>query len=238
MDESAQSAPREAQLSEKRTVNLKHLLSLFAALVGTSCVAASAANEAPAIAAFDRTFAGVDDYTCVLHLHEVNGTQTQDRVYQYSFMKPHYLKTLILDGDGRGSGAVWVGGDQVSGHQGGILSGIHLKIGLHDPRTVSLHGVTIPEGLLPGIIDDYATIPGKLTQIDGGKIGGIETDRLELKVADAASNHDITEQILYLSKETHWPIRQIMYSGSRIVLDESVNDLKMNVGLTRSDFPF
>ena len=168
----------------------------------------------------------------------MNGTQTQDRVYQYSFMKPHYLKTLIIGGDGKGSGAVWVGGDQVSGHVGGILSGIHVKIDLHDPRAISLHGVTIPEGLLPGIIDDYGTIPGRLTQIDGGKIGGVETDRLDLKVADPASNHDITEQIVYLSKETHWPIRQIMYSGSQIVLDESVNDLRTNVGLTQSDFPF
>jgi outer membrane lipoprotein-sorting protein len=219
-------------------MNWKRLLSLFAAFVGTSCVAASAANEAPAIAAFDRTFAGINDYTCLLHSHEINGTQTQDRVYQYSFMKPHYLKTLIVDGDGKGSGAVWVGGDQVSGHQGGILAGIHVKINLHDARAVSLHGVTIPEGLLPGIIDDYATIPGTLTQIDGGKIGGVETDRLDLKVADPSSNHDISEQMLYLSKETHWPIRQVMYSGSQIVLDESVNDLKINVGLTQSTFPF
>lgn len=59
-----------------------------------SCVAASATNEEPAIAAFDRTFAGISDYTCILHSHEVNGTKTQDRVYEYSFMKPHYLKTL------------------------------------------------------------------------------------------------------------------------------------------------
>lgn len=211
---------------------------LFGALVGTCCIAASAANQAPAIAAFDRAYSGVTDYTCVLHVHEAKGTLTQNRVYQYSFMNPHYVKTLILDGDGKGSGGVWTGGDKVSGHLGGILSGIHLKIDLHDPRAVSLRGVTIPDGLLPRIIDDYGTIPGKLTQTDGGKVAGIETDRLELNVADPASNHDITDQILYLSKATHWPIRQIMYSGSQIVLDESVNDLKTNVGLTKSDFPF
>ncbi len=213
-------------------------LSLFGALVGASCLAASAVDQAPAIAAFDRTYNGVTDYTCILHVHEAKGTQTQDRVYQYSFMRPHYVKTLVLDGDGKGSGAVWIGGDEVSGHLGGILSGIRLKIALHDPRVVSLRGVTIADGLPPRIIDDYGTIPGKLTQTDGGNIGGTETDRLELKVADPVSNYDITEQILYLSKETHWPIRQIMYSRSRVVLDESVNDLKTNVGLTQSDFRF
>lgn len=217
---------------------MTYRLSLFAIFIGVSCVAATAANEEPAITTFDRAFAGVTDYTCLLHSHEVDGAKVQDRVYEYSFMKPHFLKTLIVSGDGAGSGAVWVGGDQVSGHMGGILSGIRVKIGLHDPRTLSLHGVTIPDGLLPGIIDDYATIPGTLTESDGGTIRGVATDRLELKVADPSSNHGISEQVAYFSKSTHWPMRQIMYSGSQIVVDESVNDLKVNVGLTKSDFPF
>ncbi len=200
--------------------------------------AACAANTAPAITAFDQAFAAINDYTCVLHVHEAKGTATQDRVYQYSFMKPHYAKTLILDGDGKGSGGVWIGTNEISGHQGGILSGFHLKVDIHDPRAVSLRGVTIPDGLLQRIVDNYATISGKLTQTDGGKIGGVSTDRLDLKVTDPASNADVTEQILYLSKDTQWPIRQIMYSGSQIVLDENVTDLKTNVGLKQSDFPF
>jgi outer membrane lipoprotein-sorting protein len=224
-------------------VNLRHS-SLFGIVVAglAACVwpfsAALAENAAPAIAAFDRAFASINDYTCVLHVHEAKGSATQDRVYQYSFMKPHYAKTLILDGDGKGSGGVWAGTDQISGHQGGILSGIHLKVDVHDPRAVSLRGVTIPEGLLQHIVQTYATTPGKLTQTDGGKVAGVLTDRLDLKAADPSSNGGVTEQILYLSKDTHWPVRQIMYSGSQIVLDESVTDLKTNVGLTQSDFPF
>lgn len=126
-------------------MNLNRFLSLCAALFVAACPGARAANEAPAIEAFDKMFAGVNDYTAVLHVHEAKGTATQDRVYQYSFMKPHYVKTLIIDGDGKGSGAVWTGGDQVSGHQGGILSGIHLKISVNDPRAVSLRGATIPK---------------------------------------------------------------------------------------------
>ncbi len=223
--------------SSSRT--LGSCLLLFGAFAGTTCLAASAAwKDVSAIAAFDRAFAGVNDYTCILHSYEANGTQTQDRVYQYSFMKPHYLKTLIVGGDGNGSGAVWVGGDQVSAHVGGVFQGIHVKISLHDPRALSLHGVTIPNGLLPGIIDDYRTIPGTLEQTDGGMVEGNETDRLDLKVADPSSNHGISEQVVYLSKVTHWPVRQIMYSGPRIVLDESVNDLRTDVGLTKNDFQF
>ena len=202
------------------------------------CAGLRAASSAPAIAAFDQAFAAINDYTCVLHVHEAKGTQTQDRVYQYQFMKPHYVKTLIIDGDGKGSGGVWVGGNQVSGHQGGLFSGIHLKVDLHDPRAVSLRGVTIPEGLLNHIVDSYTTTPGKLTQTSGGVVNGVDTDRVELRATDPASNYGVTDQILYLSKATHWPVRQILYQGSQVVLDENVTDLKTNVGLTQADFPF
>jgi hypothetical protein len=224
-------------------VNFGRSLAVIGALVWALAVVAHsggalrAANSAPAITAFDEVFATTNDYTAILHVHEAKGDQTQDRVYSYEFMKPHYAKTLILDGDGKGSGGVWAGGDQVSGHQGGILSGIHLKVDIHDHRAVSLRGVTIPEGLLQHIVETYATIPGKLVQQDGGKIGGVPTDRLDLKVAPGG-NEDVTEMILYLSKDTHWPVRQIMYAGSQIVLDETVSDLKTNVGLKQSDFPF
>lgn len=207
-------------------------------LAALACATVRADNSAPAIVAFDKMFAGVNDYTAILHVHEAKGTESQDRVYQYQFMKPHYVKTLILEGDGKGSGGVWTGGDQVSGHQGGLFSGIHLKVNIHDPRAVSLRGVTIPQGMLQRIVDDYATIPGKLTQVDGGKVNGVETERLELKAADPSANYGVNDQILYLSKETHWPVRQVMYSGSQIVLDESINDVKTNTGLTQKDFPF
>jgi len=221
-----------------RALSLSWALAALFAAAFVPGAGARGANTAAAITAFDAVFAQTNDYTAVLRVHEAKGTATQDRVYQYEFMKPHFAKTLILDGDGKGSGAVWAGGDTVSGHQGGIFSGIHRKISVTDPRAVSLRGVTIPQGLLQRIVSDYATIPGKLTQTDGGKLGGVETDRLELKPSDPPSNGDVTDQILYLSKETHWPIRQIMYAGSQVVLDESVTDLKTNVGLTQSDFPF
>ncbi|MBV8153614.1 MAG: hypothetical protein JO029_11760 [Candidatus Eremiobacteraeota bacterium] len=214
-------------------------LSIVAAAATLSALSISAAradNSAAAITAFNKAWASTNDYTCQLHSHEMQGDKTQDRVYQYSFMKPNFAKTLIMSGDGQGSGGVWSGGDTVSGHQGGILSGLHLTVSVHDPRATSIRGYTIPDGLLNVIVGRYATIPGTLTQAPGGKIGGVLTDRLDLKVADPSKNDGITEQILYLSQDTHFPIRQILYSGNQIVLDQSVTDLKTNVGLTQKDF--
>ena len=217
---------------------------LALALIATAFVAfaaphtARAAQTAPAIDAFNASFAQVNSYTFMLHSHETKGSDVQDRVYNYSFMKPHYAKTLIVSGANKGSGGVWAGGDQVSGHQGGILSGIHLKVDLHDGRATSLRGYTIPDGLPQNIIARYANIPGELTQTEGGKVGGVDTDLLTLKVADPASNGGVSQQQIWLSKETHWPLREIFHAGDQVVLDQSFTDYNLNANLTQNDFPF
>jgi len=221
-------------------------LLLAAAAVMLTAPHAAAAAAGPAVAgppgnaldAFNTAFANVSQFTYKLHSHEVKGTDVQDRVYDYSFMKPHFAKTLIESGPGRGGGAVWTGGDQVSGHQGGFLSGIHLKIGLHDGRAVSLRGYTIPDGLPQNIVATYTPTKGTLTVTSGGKIGGVETDLADLKVNDPASNGGVSEQKLYLSEDTHFPVRQILYSGDQVVLDQTFTDWNLNPGLTQNDFPF
>lgn len=199
---------------------------------------ASAANSAPAIQAFNEAFGKVNAFTYKLRSHEVKGSDVQDRVYDYAFMKPHFAKTLIESGADQGSGGVWAGGDQVSGHQGGLLSHFHLKVDLHDRRATSLRGYTIPEGLPQSIVATYANVKGDLKESTGGKIDGVQTDLLDLKVSDPASNNGISEQKIYLSQETHWPLRQILYAGDQVVLDQSFLDWKLDAGLTQNDFPF
>lgn len=220
----------------KRYLALALVSAAFVALAAPHAV--RAAQTAPAIDAFNASFAQVTSYTYKLHSHEVKGTDVQDRVYDYSFMKPHFAKTLIESGAGKGSGGVWTGGDQVSGHQGGFLSGIHLKVDLHDGRAVSLRGYTIPDGLPQNIVARYADIKGDLTQSAGGPITRANTDLLDLKVADPANNGGVSEQKLYLSQATHWPLREIFYAGNQVVLDQSFTDYNLNAGLTQNDFPF
>ncbi len=200
---------------------------------------ARAASSTPAISAFDDAFGKATSFTYKLHSHEVKGDDVQDRVYDYSFMKPHFAKTLIESGPGRGSGGVWAGGDQVSGHQGGFLAGIHLKISVHDGRAVSIRGYTIPDGLPQTIIEKYTSVKGDLTQVsNAGMIEGAQTDMLQLKVADPASNDNISLQKVYLSQQTHFPVRQILYEGDKVVLDQSFTDWNLNANLSQNDFPF
>lgn len=214
---------------------MRYLMLVFALVLAA---APARAATVPAIAAFDEAFARVTDYSVLVHAHEVKGTQTQDRVYHYWFKKPHEAKTQIVSGPGAGGGGVWNGGDTVSGHQGGFLSFIHLKVGLHDGRAVSLRGYTIPDGLLQNQVDKYTEIKGRLTQRDGPTIAGQATDEVELRIADPSQYDGVTRAVLYLSKATHFPLRQLRYQADTVVTDETWTDLALNTGLKDSDFPF
>jgi len=213
------------------------ILALAAAVAAGTAAPARAAST-PAIAAFESAFASINDYTFSLRSHEQKGGSTQDRTYAYSFMKPHFAKTLIVSGDGSGSGGVWAGGDQVSGHQGGILSGFHLKVGLHDGRAISMLGYTIPDGLLQNVVGMYRTTPGALSERAAGKVDGVPTTMVELVPSNPASVNGATRCTLYLSNATHLPVRNILYNGGTVILDQSFNNVKTNVGLSQNDFPF
>jgi outer membrane lipoprotein-sorting protein len=221
-------------------MKVQRWFTLALAIVAASALLAPAraANSAPAITAFNEMFTKVNDYSYTFHSHENKGTQSQDRTYSYQFLRPNYVKTLILDGDGKGGGGVWTGGTQVSGHQGGLLSAIHLKVDLHDPRAVSLLGYTIPDGLLQNIVNEYATTAGTLTQTAGGTANGVELDRLDNKVANPSANGGITEMELWLNHATHWPVRQILHAGSVVAVDQDFSAIQVNTGLKPSDFPF
>ena len=211
-------------------------ISIFA-LALAAIIAPVSAATVPAIAAFDDAFARVNDYTLTVHAHEVKGDQTQDRIYHFWFKKPHQAKTQIVSGPGAGGGGVWTGGDTVSGHQGGILSFFHLKVGLHDRRAVSLRGYTIPDGLLPNQADKYKEIKGALSERNGPTIGGQETTLVELLVADSSADPGVTRAVIYFSKATHFPVVQIRYgSDGKILSQETWTDLRTNVGLKDSDF--
>src|SRR5580658_2765900 len=94
----------------------------------TLCAAPAAAGSAEN--AFFDAWSKIDSYTCTITAHETKGTDVQDRVYHYAYLKPHFARIDIVDGPGKGGGAVWTGGDSVRGHQGGLLSGIQLNVSI------------------------------------------------------------------------------------------------------------
>ncbi|MDQ6823776.1 MAG: hypothetical protein M3Z07_04715 [Candidatus Eremiobacteraeota bacterium] len=220
-----------------RPVYLRALVCV-ASLSVAAVAPAALASPAPAIAAFDAAFASVHDYSVTVTAHEVSGSNVQDRVYHYWFMRPSLAKIEIVSGAGTGSGGVWAGGDRVSGHQGGFLSRFHLKVGLHDGRATSLRGYTIPDGLIQNVVDKFRQLKGALSQSGGPVVAGQSTDMVELQLANPSAFDGVTRMDIYFSKSTHMPLRQARYSGNQVVAQETFTELKVNTGLTQRDFPY
>ena len=85
------------------------LLAAAAVALFAPSVVVRAGQSAPAIDAFNAAFSKVTSYTFKLHSHETKGSSVQQRVYDYSFMKPHFAKTLIesFRYPRRGPGMMW-----------------------------------------------------------------------------------------------------------------------------------
>jgi len=199
---------------------------------GAIAQAGTALDEAAA------AFAKVSDYTATVTVRETDGKNSDEHVYAYAFKKPSLAKLDVVSGSNKGGGIVWNGGDKVKGHRGGILSGIHLTLDLHDKQVVSLRGDSIDTGTIPAILERFKQIKGDVTEGNGITVDGTATDAVTLKVADPAADNGVTREVLYLSKTTHLPVRRERFAGDAVVKTETFSNLKTNVGLKDSDFPF
>lgn len=212
----------------------------FSALVAAAAFAATIApaHGANALAEANEAFAKLTDYTATITVHEVDGRGVEDRTYAYAFKKPAYVKADIVAGPGKGGGIVWLGGDKVKGHRGGILSGIRLTLDLHNKQVLSLRGDSVDTGTFGAILDQLKTVKGEISESEGPPVDGMATDALTLKVAAPSTAGGVTKIVLYLSRANHLPSKRERFAGDQLVKSETITDVKINVGLKTSDFPF
>jgi hypothetical protein len=205
--------------------------SLITAALAGSLALLGAAPTSSAGAAFLDAWSKISSYTCDFKVHETKGTDTQDRTYHYAYLKPHYARIDITGGPGKGGGASWTGGDTVSGHQGGFLSGIHLTISIHDGRAVDLRGGTIIDGSFQTMADELtsasAITPGTATY------NGATVDTLTFPWTD---DNGATKREIFLSQATHLPVRRLTYQGDTVVVDEVFTDVNPAANLTPANF--
>lgn len=173
----------------------------------------------------------IPSYTCSMKVHETKGNDVQDRTYHYAYLKPHFARIDITGGAGRGGGAAWKGGDTVSGHQGGILSGIHLNVSIHDGRAVDLRGSTIDQASFQNMADTI-TAAASLTNGED-TVNGAAVDTVTFPYTD---QNAATKRVVFLSRTTHLPVRRVTYSGDTVVEDEFFIDCNTAANLKESDF--
>ena len=159
-DRSVCAGERGFRVQRPPATEMKHRSILSPLVLALGVGLLGAAPEAAATA-FLETWAKTPSYTTDIKVHETKGSDVQDRTYHYAYLKPHFAKIDVTGGPGRGGGVTWDGGDTVSGHQGGLLSGIHLKVSIHDARAVSLRGDTIDSGSFQNMADAIKAAPSE-----------------------------------------------------------------------------
>jgi outer membrane lipoprotein-sorting protein len=206
--------------------------------LGLSPAAAAFAENAltPAFEAFQKAWSSIDNYHETIVVHEIYQNNTQDRTYDYSFKKPSFAHIEVTSGPGRGSGALWRGGDSVKGHQGGFLSMMHMNVPIGDKRATSLRGDTIDVASFAYELKHFLDTPGTLSEGAGPTLEGVTTTAVTLAVAEPAKNKDVSKDVLDISNETHLPVRREQYAGDTLVKTETFRNVQLNPGLKDSDF--
>jgi outer membrane lipoprotein-sorting protein len=203
-----------------------------AALLGGALAIAllGAAPTGPA-AVFLETWAKVPSYTADMKVHETKGSEVQDRTYRYAYLKPHFARIDITGGPGRGGGAVWKGGETITGHRGGFVSFVKLTKSIHDPEAVDLRGGTIVEASFQTIADDIRSAAA----VTNGEetILGTAYDTVSIPWKD---QYGATRVVIFLSKTSHLPARRVTFAGDTIVRTEDFLNVNASANLTESDF--
>jgi outer membrane lipoprotein-sorting protein len=185
-----------------------------------------------ALAKFETAWNTLKTYSCTLDAHEVQNGSVQDRTYELWFSKPFDTRMNIVGGAGRGSAAVWHGGDRVSGHQGGIVSFIHLTLNIHDGRATSLRGITIAEANFGAYLDKIHN--AKFKSIDAVPDGDKWT--ITLVPMDPATFQNITKETIVLGA-AGLPTDITMYVGEgTLAVHNRYRDLKINVAIPPGTF--
>lgn len=182
------------------------------------------------LAKFQTAWDATNTYTAMLTAREVQSGKTQDRVYTLAFQKPTSVRLDITGGDGKGSAAVWQGGDTVRGHKGGFLSMFKLNLNIHDKQATSLRGSTIAQSYFGSQLDHMKSVKWKSTAVT------VDGDNATIAAVpdDPSQDDGIVKEVMTLGANG-LPVELIQYDApDTIAKDIKYTDVKVNVDLPPS----
>jgi len=181
------------------------------------------------IARMKATWGSVHTYECTASVHEAKGDSVQDRTYLVRFERPTQTRVDIVAGDGRGSVAVWNGGDKVRGHQGGFLSIIKLNVGIHSKFATDLRGSTIAEANFASLIAHLESLDPSVEHVT--KVAGRIV--LVVKLDPPRPGNDVSKEVYILAP--NWlPIEYYEFAESKVVRHVVDSSLKLNIDIPAS----
>jgi len=199
------------------------------ALSNPSQDAGSKLTVRDAIAKMKATWDSVHTYECTATVHEAKGDSVQDRTYLVRFERPTQTRVDIVAGDGRGSAAVWNGGDKVRGHQGGFLSIIRLNVGIHSKFATDLLGSTIAETNFGSLIAHLESLDPRVEHVtkSAGRIV------LVVELGSPSRKSEVPKEVYILAP--NWlPIEYYEFAEAKVVRHVVDSSLKLNIDIPAS----
>jgi hypothetical protein len=181
------------------------------------------------IAKMKATWDSVKAYECMVTVHEAKGDSVQDRVYLVRFERPTQTRVDIVEGDGRGSAAIWNGGDRVRGHQGGFLSVFKLYVNLHSKLAMDLRGSTIADANFGSLIAHLESLDPRVEHVSTAR-GRI---MLVVKPDHRTPDTDVTKEVYILA--SNWlPLEYYEYAEDKVVRHVVNSGVKLNIDIPTS----
>jgi hypothetical protein len=213
-----------------------------AVALAVSGVAPASAGQTPVLDALVKHTAALSDYAVTVDAHEVDGTNSDDRVIRFWYRKPDRAKMEVLKGPAAGTRLEWIGGEKVR-VRGGIFSWFPIWLDLHDPKITSMRGNTMLRAELEPTLECFVAHRSAVTEAPGPRVDGQVTDLVALSIpgglgcpADSATDRAVTKDVLTVSRDTGVLLRRDRYVGDTQVERWLLSDVVTNAGLKDADF--
>lgn len=189
---------------------------------------------------YEAAWAGVQDYSCTLITSEKVGDKAETATYQMLYMKPGWVKYTQLEGDQKGSKAVYdPNTGKITASLGGVLGFIKITADPTDSRVTSKRGERMDQSDFGWILKDWKGYlsAGRVSVTGEDTRGDIKVYRLVAKGLDPAKENGSTKIILYLRADNWLPYQTVHYDANGdLLLKATFKDLKINQGFSEKNF--
>lgn len=209
-------------------------------MTGLSFILLIGQEPSELLAKYEAAWAGVQDYSCVLTTAERVGEDTEYTSYQMLYMRPGWIKYTQLEGDQKGSKAVYnPNTGKVTASLGGVLGFIKITTDPTDSRVTSKRGERMDRSDFGWILKDWKSYlaQGKVSVGGEETKGDIKVFRLVAKGLDPDEENGSARIVMYLREDNWLPYQTIHYdSEGNVILKATFKELKLNQGLSEKDF--
>jgi len=182
----------------------------------------------------------VKDYQCLLESYIRKGERKEERTYEYYYLKPGWIKMKIIKGENKGASVLYNPfKKKVRAKKGGILGIIKLTFDPTDKKVVSIRGHRVDQSSFDYHLNRWRRYMQEnwIVGVREDTLDGNPSWLLEARGVDSIEFHGTTREILWLDKESLFPLGFDQFDRDGILIHRvRIRNLEINTGLKEEDF--